>query len=274
MNALSHEAYEELVAGFALSALEPEDEQDVARHLQACRGCRTDLEAYRATLARLVEDDDVAPPPTVWVGIRRGIGGDVEASSRPPGADPADPPATGRAAAPVVDLAAARAARPRPRRATAWASVAAAVVLVAGGGLVLQVQRDREQLGAVSDRLAAAVRTVSGGPAVTVPLSTRQGRVTAVAVVHDDRLSLLVDGLDANDPSSSVYVLWGQNGAEPARALATFDVPGAGVHVVEGLPPVPGAGLAVPELFVITEEPGRTAPEVSSQPAVATGRAA
>ncbi len=274
MNALSHEAYEELVAGFALSALEPEDEQHVARHLQACPGCRTDLEAYRTTLARLVEDDAVAAPPTVWDAIRRGIEGDVPASSRPSRAHSAEPPAGGRAAAPVVDLAAARAARPRSRRATAWASVAAAVVLVAGGGLVLQVQRDREQLGVVSDRLAAAVRTVSSGPAVTVPLSTQRGQVTAVAVVHDDRLSLLVDGLAANDPSSSVYVLWGQSGAEPARALATFDVPGSGVHVVEGLPPVPGAGLTVPELFVITEEPGRTAPEVSSQPAVATGRAA
>ncbi len=272
MTAAPHARYEELVAGFALSALEPEDEQDLVRHLPACAACERELAVHRATLAQLAYGvDDAAPPAALWQAIRR----DVVAESGPEaftgGAAPASAPE-------VADLQAHRSRRldqPRVRRAAAWTSVAAALALVVSLGVVrlTDLQQDRDQQGRLSDRLTAAVQAVETGPARTVPLLAKDGRVNAVAVVQSDRLSLIVDGLPRNDPGSSVYVLWGQSGPEPARALGTFDVLDSDLHVVRDLTLGP-PGAPDPQLFVVTQEQGRTAPDVSRQPAVATGRAA
>ena len=153
-------------------------------------------------------------------------------------------------------------------------SAAAALALV--GALLswnLVLQRERDEIGAVSERLAAAVQTVENGPAQTVPLRAKDGAVAAVAVLHRDRISLVVDGLAPNDPGSSIYVLWGQSGSEPAAALASFDVQGEDLSVVRDLA-MPTAGGPAPELLVITQEPGRTPPAATAQAALATGRTA
>lgn len=273
-----HARYEELVAGYALSALEPEDEQELVRHLASCAACERDLAVHRETLAHLAyAADDVAPPPALWDAIRR----DVEATSgreafhdhdeAAPAAEDAHP------ARRVGDLAAAREKRvdrSRARRAAAWTSVAAGVALIAVLGVnVVQSNQDRDDQARLSDRLAAAVQMVETGPGRTVPLTTGDGRVTAVAVVQDDRLSLIVDGLAPNDATSSVYVLWGSNGVDKPVALATFDVSDETLDVVQDVA-LPAAGGAVPEVFVLTQELGRTAPPETHQPALATGRAA
>lgn len=268
-----HARYEELVAGYALAALEPEDEQVLLAHLPACAACERELAAYTETLASLsASADDPAPPPALWEAIRR----EVEATS--PGAfgsagpTPSPVPAQAEQPAPV-DLSAARARREersRLRRPATWASVAAALVLVVGGFSVVQGLRGDSR----ADQLAAAVRAVETGPARTVPLKDAEGRVTAVAVVQADGMSLIVDGLARNDTADSVYVLWGQRGAGAAQAVATFDVTEDGrLDVVRDLP-LPDVDGALPELLVLTKEPGRTPPAVTQQRALATGRLA
>lgn len=266
-----HSLYEELVAGYALSALEPADEQELLAHLPTCAMCQRDLALHRETLAHLAyAADDGAPPAGVWESIRAGV---VDTSGPAAFDDPGTEPGPSR----VLDLQAARARRtpsPRVRRVAAWTSVAAALALVGTLGYsVVHVQRERDQQGVLSAQLSEAVRAVETGPARTVPLSRDGGPVTAVAVLQADHLSLIIDGLVPNDPASSVYVLWGQTGAEPATALATFDVDDPDVDVLRDVAVMP-AGEPVPQLFVITKEPGRTPPEVTSQPALATGRTA
>jgi len=264
-----HARFEELVAGFALSALEPEDEQELVRHLPACAACERDLAEHRETLAHLAYAADLGEPPaSMWDAVRASVTevSGPSAFSRPAAVPP-----------PVVDLAQARRRRtasPKVRRIAAWTSVAAGVALVGtlGYGLA-STQQQRDEQGAASARLQAAVRAVETSPASTVPLTGKDGRVTAVAVVQADRLSLIVDGLARNDAATSVYVLWGQSGAEQARALATFDVQHGSLDVVRDLPLSLG-GRPAPELYVITKESGRTAPASSLQPALATGRAA
>lgn len=257
-----HERYEELVAGHALSALEPEDEQFLLQHLASCASCERAVDLHRETLAHLAYAVDSPPPlpDSVWEGIR----GQVLASGTPASFSPAE-----QAAAPV-DLAAERKRRSL-RRGAAVLSAAAALALFAGlGAWNVSLQRDRAELTAATEGLVAEMES---GPAQTVPLRSTGGDVTAVAVVHPDRISLVVDGLERNDPSSSIYVLWGKSGNAPASALASFDVPSGDVTVVRDLVLPPGGG-EVPELFVLTREPGRTAPAATEQPALATGRRA
>ena len=265
MSADPHDRFDELVAGHALSALEPEDEQLLVAHLPSCAACERALDVHRETLAHLAYAVD-APPPlpdAVWEGIRT----DVLASGTPVSFEAEPAPAQ------VVDLTAERQAR-RARRGVALTSAAAAVALV--GALLawnVVLQRDRDEITTASERLAAAVQTVEQGPAQTVPLRGKDGAVAAVAVVQGDRMSLVVDGLAPNDEASSIYVLWGKTGTEPAAALASFDVRSDDVSVVRDLAlPVPGG--AAPELLMITQEPGRSAPAQTEQAAVATGRTA
>lgn len=279
-----HDHYEELVAGFALSALEPADEQDLLRHLAACAQCERSLTEHLETLGHLAYAVDDGPPPAgLWDAIRS----EVEAQSgpdafRPPvprseppsGSAPVPAPAPSAPVSPepVVDLSAARARRAaRPsRRWTGWAAAAAGIVLVGTVGYgVTAGSRGQSR----EDQVAAAVQAIETAPARTVPLKGKDGRTSAVAVMSGSRVSLIVDGLAPNDSSSSVYVLWGQAGDGPARALATFDVRDGSLAVVKDVP-VTAGGQPEPQVLAITREPGRTAPAKTEQPLLATGRAA
>ncbi|MHB8451095.1 MAG: hypothetical protein ACYDAQ_11690 [Mycobacteriales bacterium] len=67
----SHEAFEELAAGHALHALEPEDEQALLAHLPGCSTCQAalaEMQAVAAQLAGAVPDE--APPPELLARIR------------------------------------------------------------------------------------------------------------------------------------------------------------------------------------------------------------
>lgn len=269
MSDLDHARYEELVVGHALSALEPEDEQVLVRHLASCAACERDLAVHRETLAHLAyAADEGSPPPQLWDGIRDEV-------SRP--GRPLSFSGDAQLLPPVADLEQARArrrTRAAARRGAAWIGAAAAIALVATlGAQVVRLQHDRDQQSALAQRLAAAVRTVETAPARTVPLTDKTGKVYGVAVMAGDRLSLVVDGLARNDPRSSTYVLWGATGREQAKALASFDVPDDAVAVVRDVA-LPASPAARPDLLLLTREPGRTAPAVTQQPALATGRSA
>jgi hypothetical protein len=271
-----HDRYEELVAGFALSALEPADEQDLLRHMAGCAACERSLTEHLETLGHLAYAVDDGPPPAgLWDAIRS----EVEAQSGPAAfAPPAVAPstaATGSApVAPpaVTDLSVARAARAErtPRRWVGWASAAAGIAVVATLGYgITASQRGQSR----EDQVAAAVQAIETAPARTVPLTGADGKVSAVAVLSGGHVSLIVDGLKPNDTASSVYVLWGQTGNSPARALATFDVRDGSLAVVKDVPTTAG-GQAEPQILAITHEPGRTAPAATVQPKLARGRAA
>ncbi len=282
MNALHrpHAHYEELVAGHALYALEPEDEQELLRHLQGCASCQRDLQAHRDTLGHLAHvGDDAEPPPGLWDAIRREVvaeSGPQAFASRP--VPTSAPPATSSAAsssgsavvppAPVADLAAARGRRPGRHRAAAWVSVAAAALAVfAAAG----VWTERDRQGELSRELQDQVSALQTAPARDVRLTDDTGEVQAVALVQPDRLSLVVDGLPRNDVTSTCYVLWGRTGSGPVRALAVFDVRDD-LDVVRDVPYPASDGA--PDLLLVTREAGRTAPAVTAETPLVTGRAA
>ncbi len=66
--------FEELAAGHALHALEPEDEQLFRTHLSGCARCERALDEHAAALAQLAYAPDAAePPPSLLEGIRAGV---------------------------------------------------------------------------------------------------------------------------------------------------------------------------------------------------------
>lgn len=248
-----HELYEELAAGHALHALEPQDEELFRLHLLGCARCERELDLHRETAAHLAygAGSDALPD-----GLFDRIRSDVVAQS---GADvfavpavPAEPEAR-----PVASLDAVRRRRASLRPAV-LVSAAAAVALVLGlVGSNVALRQDRVDQLASSDRLTEAVRTLQEGPGRSVPLLDGQRRVAAVAVVQGDEVSLVVEGLAANAPDST-YVLWEQSRFGGLQAIGTFDVRDDGVEVVEDLPLAYGRDDVA--AFAITRERGRTAP--------------
>lgn len=264
-----HEQYVQLVVGHALDALEPDEEQLLLRHLPGCAPCGRDLARHRESLAELAHaTDPVEPPSALWDGIREGV------LARDPGAFSTPQASTGPAGpAPVAsdELASRREAR-RSRQGRALVSVAAAAVVVAVGllGWNVSLQRDRGSQVEASAALVAAVAALEAGPGRTVPLTDTDGRSLAVAVLQEDRMSLVLEGLPANDVTDSTYVVWGQTGAGQPAALASFDVASDGVGVVRDLALPAGP---TPQMLLITREAGRTAPSSTTQPVLASGRA-
>lgn len=266
----AHERYEELAAGHALSALEPEDEQVFLQHLGACARCERDLAVHDATLAHLAYAPDAADPPdSLLASIRAGVLASGRGASFPQHADDADS-AGGRPAAPV-SLAAARWRRTdsRLRRSSAWTGIAAAAALMLGLGVWnATLQQDRAEQDAWGDRMAVAVRELRDADTDTVPLRGDDYAVVAVALVRGSKLSLVVDGLPVNDDATT-YVLWGQSRYGDVRPVGAFDVAREGVDVQQDMQVQ--AGIADVTRFMVTREQGEQAPPIPQQAVLASG---
>lgn len=242
----THERYEELAAGHALSALEPGDEQAFLRHLPSCAACERSLAEHRETAGHLAyAADPVELPDSLLAGIRAGL-----AESGRPMVTPTASPEPVR----LDDVRRRRALTlPRP-----LVGIAAAAALVLSLG-VWNASLQQGKSAAEERAKVVAALLVDGGR--QVQLEDESGRAVAVAVMHENRrtVSLVVHGLKPNDTDESTYVLW-QTGDTGTRPVGTFDVKGGqDVGVVEHLPLV--TSLKGWTALAVTREPGRTAPK-------------
>ncbi len=275
--------HDALAVGWALHALDHEEEEAFAAHLATCAHCRRTVDetletfggiaeaiepvapppALRARLLDAVADDAPTsePPPTVWASSSRQAPSDErEAPARAPAA-----PGGAPRHASVVPL--------RRRRATRWLAVAAAaVVLAAVGGLAVVTQtlrgeRDAAAAQAQRDAVVVDVLRDAGTPGVVhATLADPQGALVGLVVDDGSGPRVLTTGLDAN-AADEVYVLWGIAGASP-RPLGTFDV----TEQAPSVRSVPSSPEAVPFAgFAVSLEPGRTAP-ASPTRVVASGQ--
>lgn len=261
-----HAPFEELAAGHALGALEPQDEQVFLAHLPSCARCESDLREHLATLTHLAYAPDPSEPPaSLLAGIRAG----VAASGRASGLSVPDVPAAPDAPASLDAARARRTDARRLRRAGALTGVAAAAALVIGlGTWNVTLQSDRDQQAAWGERVTAAMRELGVPGTDAVPLQA-DGAVVAVALVQGENLSLVVDGLKANDAQATTYVLWGQSRFGDVRPVAAFDVGEQGLDVRGGLHLQ--AGIADVTRFMVTHEQGRSAPPLPTKPVLASG---
>jgi hypothetical protein len=248
-----HASYDELAVGYALSALEPDDEQQFVGHLRGCAVCARALAEHTETLAHLAYAADAeTPPPSVLDGIRAGV-----AASGRAGAFPAP-----------LSLDAARDRRSRTQRLmTASLGAAAALILIVSLVFVRGLMADRDTQQSVNERLAAAVRNLTGPDARLIDLKGDGGHGTLI--LNGQRVSLVMAGMPRNDTKSSVYVLWEQT---------TFgDVSAVGVFDVKDEVAVANLQLRLPadtvRTFMVTQEKGRVAPPRTTQRVLVAGEA-
>jgi hypothetical protein len=263
----AHARFEELAAGHALHALEPEDEQAFVAHLAGCARCERDLAEHAATLAHLAYAPDAAePPPALLEGIRAGVLGSGRGSTFPeqPDAAPEQP----------VELDQVRRRRDatRLRRAGTWTGIAAAAALVVSLAVWnADLRQERDEQAAWGERITQAVGQLRDEETDAVPLAGESGEVVAVALVRGEQMSLVVDGLPAN-ADDTTYVLWGESRYGDKRAVGTFDVTGGErPDVVDGMR-MP-AGVSDVTRYMVTHEKGDTAPPIPTLPVLASGDA-
>jgi anti-sigma factor RsiW len=182
----------DLIAGYALDALDPEERRDYEEHLSACDRCREELSSFWEVTASLALAA-TGPEPSPELRER------ILASAR---AEPQN----------VVPFR-GRPAFTRVRIVSAIASVAAVIAI----GLGVWSISLHGRLGDANTQLAAeqsSLSIVSNPAARTVPLSKGDGQLV---VAPDGRAVMIVDGLAAA-PSGKAYEVWVINGTTPTRA--------------------------------------------------------
>jgi Anti-sigma-K factor rskA, C-terminal len=261
-----HAPFDELAVGWALHALEPEDESLFVAHLAGCDRCAGTVAETRDVMSAMATD---LPQPEPSEGLLQRIRAAVEQTEQLPEA------AAAPAAAPAQSLRVVpgptRAAEPRSRwrRALPVGLVAAAVAAILGLGLWnVELASDRQHL---ESTVAEQNRVMSGllapGRATVSPLE-ENGKAVATVVVRGDEVDLITHGLSVNDRSTSTYVLWGM-GDKIAQPLGTFDVSSSRMKML-----TVGSGVTGFDKFAtygVSLEPGRKAPSLPTE-VVATGQ--
>jgi anti-sigma-K factor RskA len=233
----SHQDWEEIAAGHALGALEPDDEQRFEAHLRTCAECAQVIADSREVMAELaVAPDQVTPPPELKARLMAAI---HEAADDEPRMAVVSHPDTlevirGRRRA-------GHAARSRATERWVRYAAAASVVLLAV--------------------IAAGVwgRGSSTAQPRFVTLASAQAPATQVATVAvlDGKAWTISSGLPANDTTDSQYVLWAVPVTGDPVPLGGFDVtPGHTVAQVGKVTP----SLSSVKAFAVSREPGRTLP--------------
>ena len=281
-----HRSWDELAVGWALHALEPEDETLFAAHLRTCDRCARTVADTAEVMAALAGD---LPPAEPSGALRDRLRAAVEETEQVGPAEVAEAlpevPATPRALErpTPVPLGGASAygnlraplptrhvdRRPAWRRVLPTALVAAAVAAVlALGAWNVVVTGDRD---AARTQAAQQSRVIDSllqpGRATIAPL-TENGQAVATVVARDGQVQVLAEGLPVNDAATQTYVVWGMRADSPV-AIGTFDVvtPQMDVRTVGSA----ATGLDDYSAYGISIEPGRQAPTTPSE-IVATGQ--
>ena len=203
MTSIEHHQSKDLLALYALDAVDPDEIVVVERHLEGCAECRAELAGYHQTAASLVPAIGTVPHH-IWDRILESLEGPSKA----------------------VPIAVARASRPVfPTRFMAAAAVVALVVAAGAAfaaGRLLASDSGRPTLA----RVAAAAAGQAG--AITATLETANGDPLATIVMLEDGTGYLVDHDLPALPPDRTYQLWevteggvisaGVLGAEPAVA--------------------------------------------------------
>ena len=230
----THEKWDELAAGYALDALEPEEHAEFVDHLGTCARCRELVDEHLLVAAQLgsLAGDDVSPPP--WHAVRAGIVG------QPPAAADAD----------VVVL------RRRPRFAVMGAA-AAAVAMLAGGVVAWQLSQSSGPRPLASP---AACRQTANCHVIALDGSAGS---PAQLLVHDGRVALVPTGMPA-PPAGSVWALWQLPRGGAPLLLTEFATgrPSATLKV----------GFGQTAGFAVSRESARTTPTAPTE-VVAAGNA-
>ncbi|WP_367129355.1 anti-sigma factor [Saccharothrix sp. HUAS TT1] len=233
---------EELAVGFAMHALEPDEEARMHAHLPGCARCRETVgttQEVTAVLGAAVHQHD--PPERLRARLMAAI---EETPQLPVREEPVAEP---------IPLA--------PRRWGRKLLAAAAALIIVTGITIAGMRFDRlsdqvAQQEVRAEQLERALRVVADPDADRAVLRTTSGDPLAVLLSGADSAAIVPVELPSNDAASQVYVVWGTSTQEPV-ALATFDVAadGSDVRLLTWSP-----DAHAHQGFGISLEPGRAAP--------------
>ena len=244
---IDHEALRDLVAVYALDALEDNEASTVEDHVRDCPRCTEDLKAHRETAALLAYEGADAPEG-LWDRIAAGI------TPEPEDARPA-----------LELIVGERRGAERPgARTWAWrAAAAAAVVVVAGTGVEIahQDHRINQLSSALADQSLLQQATAAGldPSARRLALTSSDGSVQATAAVLPDGVGYLVDSAMPGLPATETYQLWSLTSGKPVSAGLMGSHPSVTrFHLAPG-----ASGMAV------TVEPAGGSAQPTTQPVAA-----
>ncbi|GHE12965.1 anti-sigma factor [Klenkia taihuensis] len=247
-----HEAWDELAVGWALHALEPEDEAGFGAHLAGCDRCRTTVADTTEVMGAMASDLPQAEPSEELRERLRAAVAATEQVHRPA------PASTGRPTVIAVPTPIGAATRRTGWRRAPQLLVAAGVAAVLGlGAWNVALTQDRDAARATAASQASMMSALLAPGQMSVARMESDGHTVATVVAHDGQAQVVTDGMSANDTTDSTYVLWGltDDGAVP---LGTFDV----VSDATDLRTVgsDATGLDDYSAYAISLEPGRSAP--------------
>ncbi|MEP6697509.1 MAG: anti-sigma factor [Pseudonocardiales bacterium] len=269
MTRSDHDEFDGLAVGWALHALEPDEEHAFADHLSTCQRCKAAVHQSEEALGELAYDVPlVDPPPQLLDRIRLATGATDMPSARfrissPAAAD--EPEKTGEPSRSRV----AEVTLLRRLRRNSWAplTMAAAAVLIAllSWNVVLHDQAGHARRVAAQRQAVIAKLTDSS---TKVALQDGAGKIIGYVLQRGTGVDVVSDGLAPNNRATTTYVLWAvQESGKPPQAVGTFDVvrKDLDVRTVAGHAP-----LSDFSAFAVSRELGRTSPDRPSQ-VVATG---
>jgi hypothetical protein len=271
-----HEVFDELAVGWALHALEPEDEALFGLHLPDCARCAQTVAETSEVMAALAVH---LPPAEPSAGLRERLRAAVErteqvrrpvpptalpaaATSGPVGQRPVSWSEEERSAGGLGTPVLWRPARIHPpgwRSRAPQALAAAAVAVVIGLGVWnVVLSTSRQQIQETADEQQRVVDALlAPGQARIAPLSDPGGHRVATVVARQGQLQVVTSGLVVNNEVSTTYVVWGMRQGAPVP-LGTFDVvrPRLDLRTVGS----ERTGLDGFSGYAISLEPGRKAP--------------
>lgn len=249
-----HARFDELAAGHALYALDPDDEREFLRHAAECPFCQQALAEFADVAAALAEIASPAEPssqlgPRILAAALTSDPRDDHSGTVRAGQEAAQP---GTQPGPDAQVAPLR-RRPRPR----WlksAAAAAAVAVIAGGtwaGLAASH-------GSSTPQPLAACGHPHACPQVLLTETTAH-RTAARVIVTAGAAWLEPAGLPADDTARQIYVLWQVTATHAAPlAVGSFDIrPGANQPIRIGSLAAPYPGT---KAFAVSIEHGRVIP--------------
>lgn len=256
--------------GWALHALEPDEELTVALHVPDCAVCQAvvrDTEELVAGLGAAVPQED--PPASLRASL-------VRAVAETPQAVPAEP-RHDRVRTPAVPV---RRAEPAPQRVdrgsrpASWlarrrmvVAAAALVAIVAVGGLAVRTAQLDQVRVQSSQALSELVDTLVPAGSKHAVLANAEGATVGAVVLDKGQRQVLTVGMPAN-PADHTYVLWGVVGESAPVALGTFDV-----NATDAKLRSVGSGAETDgyTAYAVSLEPGRAPPTAPSS-VMAEGR--
>jgi Anti-sigma-K factor rskA len=265
-----HGEWDAMAVGWAMSALDPEDEAIFLPHLAVCDRCTELVAQTTLTVGDIgFSVPDEAPPPELKDRLMAAVRNEPRGGAGPgagPGWTPPPPPPpaeprrqppgwSGGPAGPPADVV-PLAARRRPRWAPLTAAAAAAVLVAGLGGWNIKLRGDENDLRGTLAQREQVIELVSRPGVLKVAPITPEGSDTALGMVitRADGITVLANGLRPSTGGDHRYWLWALDGPTDATPtpIAGFDVTGNGptAQVVTS-----GKGDREAPVYAVSSEP-------------------